>query len=127
MSAFTDKIEYLMAKNGKTKTQFLRDMNLGSSTFQRWKERGNLPRSIYIHSIAEYFGVSPEYLTQEDDQTPVEKMVEDIVRQVKEEIKTPTADISSERQKIIDMLSDVDESRLQEIKSYLEYLASKGK
>lgn len=130
MSVFTDNIEFLLAKNHLTKTQFLHDCQLGVNSFQRWKERGNIPRQHYLQAIADYFGVTTEYLTtpHEPDEYAKEKaMVDRIVQQVKEEMKKPTADISSERQKIIDMLSDVDESRLQEVKSYLEYLASKGK
>lgn len=130
MSVFYDNLEILLERKGITKRKFQNDLSLSAGTVQKWKERGNTPRNAYLVQIANYFGVTVDYLTtpHEPDQFDKEKaMVDRILQQVREEIKTPTADISSERQKIIEMLSDVEESRLQEIKSYLEYLASKGK
>lgn len=130
MSVFTDNLDCLLKKNGITKKKMQEDLHLSVNAIQSWKQRGNIPRQHYLIAIANYFGVTVDYLTtpHEPDQFDKEKaMVDRILQQVREEIKTPTADISSERQKIIEMLSDVDESRLQEIKSYLEYLASKGK
>lgn len=130
MSVFTENLDYLLKKNGITKKKIQQDLHLSANAIQSWKQRGNIPRQHYLIAIADYFGVTVDYLTtpHEPDEFDKEKaMVDRILQQVREEIKTPTADISSERQKIIDMLSDVDESRLREIKSYLEYLASKGK
>lgn len=130
MSVFFENLELLLRKNGVTKRQLQRDLSLSESALQKWKERGNIPRQHYLRAIADYFGVTVDYLTTPHDPDEYDKdkaLVDRIVQQVKAEIKNPTADISSERQKIIDMVSGLDEERLKEVKSYLEYLASKDK
>lgn len=130
MSVFTDNLDRLLKKNGITKKKMQQDLHLSANAIQAWKQRGNIPRQHYLRAIADYFGVTVEYLTTPHDPDEYDKdkaLVDRIVQQVKAEIKNPTADISSERQKIIDMVSGLDEERLKEVKSYLEYLASKDK
>lgn len=130
MSTFSQNVEQLLAERGIGIMQFQRDLGLAKNTVNVWREKGSMPRPARLHAIADYFGVTVDYLTTPHDPDEYDKdkaLVDRIVQQVKAEIKNPTADISSERQKIIDMLSGLDEERLKEVKSYLEYLASKDK
>lgn len=64
---FTDKIRMLLNKKGVSQNEFLKVLNIGRNAFSSW-ERGKesneekLPNGSTLLKIADYFGVSVDYL-----------------------------------------------------------------
>ena len=57
-----DKILELIKQKGITQQAFLRDMGLDKSTISDWKRGSNQSYKKHIEKIADYFGVSIDYL-----------------------------------------------------------------
>lgn len=59
---FTEIVLDLIAKNGITKNKMLKDLKMGTGTFATWEKRGTIPSGETLSKIADYFGVSTDYL-----------------------------------------------------------------
>lgn len=59
---FTDNVQSLAIKNGITVAKMLKDLNMGQGTFSTWKARGTIPSGEILAKIADYFGVTVDYL-----------------------------------------------------------------
>lgn len=62
---FTDIIEKLCDEKNITIAKMLRDLDLASSIFNKWKFRGSFPSIETVKKIAEYFDASIDYLVSE--------------------------------------------------------------
>lgn len=56
-----ERITELLHKNGLSQNDFCRKIDIPSSTFRTWK-KGACPSADNLYKVAQYFGVSVEYL-----------------------------------------------------------------
>lgn len=64
---FWDTFIDLCAKNGKKPNPVAKELGFGSSAVTHWK-RGTVPSDISLKKIADYFGVSVDYLLGKEEQ-----------------------------------------------------------
>lgn len=57
-----NRIDLRLSELQKKKSQMLADLNIPSSTYSTWKKKQAVPDMKYLLPIAEYLGVSLEYL-----------------------------------------------------------------
>ena len=60
--AFYDIFESLCTENGVTPTQVARDNGIKQSVVAMWKKRDSTPKAETVQKLADYFGVSVDYL-----------------------------------------------------------------
>lgn len=62
-----ERIETLLREKGVTRNKFSQDIGISSATFYNWQTRGSTPKADILQRIAEYFGVSTDYLLGKTD------------------------------------------------------------
>ena len=67
--AFYENFERLCTEKGITPTQVAKDNGIRQSVVAMWKNRGSTPRYNTAKKIAEYFGVSVDYLISGNQET----------------------------------------------------------
>lgn len=71
---FIERINYLRKERNLTRTQVLKDCNLGKNSFINW-ENGIYPNKATLAVLAQYFNVSVDYLEgKEDEKSPTANM-----------------------------------------------------
>lgn len=65
---FIERIKQLTKEKGITIAKMLKDLEMGQGTFSTWKTRGTVPSGATLQKIAEYFGVSVDYLLGKSEQ-----------------------------------------------------------
>ncbi|WP_087064239.1 helix-turn-helix domain-containing protein [Intestinibacillus massiliensis] len=74
---FYDKFAELCSKKGVTPTRAALEIGLSKSTPTSWKNRGLTPQGDTLSKIADYFGVSTDYLLgNEQKEKPTGKSVD---------------------------------------------------
>lgn len=63
---FLQKINSLIKQNNITRNKLLTDLKLGKNSFVNWEQRGTIPNGETLSQIANYFGVSVDYLLGRD-------------------------------------------------------------
>lgn len=66
---FVQTVQNLASQKGITIAKMIKDLGLGQGTFSTWKKRGTIPNGDVLREIADYFGVSVDYLLGEDTET----------------------------------------------------------
>lgn len=67
---FIDKVDKLLRERGMTRKQMLADLKMGSNQCTYWA-RGSMPNRATVTAIANYFGVSVDFLLgATDDPAP---------------------------------------------------------
>lgn len=61
-SEMISRIQYLMAKDSKNKSQILRELHLSTSTLSDWEKGKGNPSSSAIIKLARYFNVTSDYI-----------------------------------------------------------------
>lgn len=69
--SFVEIVLDLIAKKKISKNKLLSDLELSKNSFVNWIERGTIPNGDTIVKIADYFGVSTDYLL---GRTPTQKI-----------------------------------------------------
>lgn len=64
---FYDKFIYLCDKKGVAPIQVRKDLEISQSTMASWKSRGLTPNATTLAKLADYFGVTVDYLLGKDD------------------------------------------------------------
>lgn len=64
---FTERIQNLAKSKNIKIAQMLKDLNMGQGTFSTWKKRGTVPNGETLQKIADYFGVTVDYLLGKTD------------------------------------------------------------
>lgn len=59
---FIEKLDYLLNRNRMSGHKLSTDLNLGKNAYNNWKIRKNIPSGDILIKIADYFGVSVDYL-----------------------------------------------------------------
>ena len=65
---FVDILLELLRKRGISKNKMLTDLSLGKNSFVNWSTRGTIPNGETLQKIANYFGVSVDYLLGKTDE-----------------------------------------------------------
>lgn len=60
----------LMKRKGVTKKKLTDDLGISKNSFQYWEKNGNIPSGAILQKIADYFGVSTDYLLGRDEKAP---------------------------------------------------------
>lgn len=63
---FYNRLKELCDSQGKSLTNVISELGMSSGNLSKWK-KGKVPKSDTIHALAEYFGVSSDYLLGIDD------------------------------------------------------------
>lgn len=63
-----EKIEELIKASGKTAYQVAKEMGISPSLFSEWKSKKYEPSRNNLDKIADYFGVSVDFLMGRKDQ-----------------------------------------------------------
>lgn len=85
---FVDVLNRLIKEKGISRSQAFKDLGIGKNSSYYWRG-GNLPNSATLNAIAEYFGVTTDYL--------LEKSTE----------KKPSTVNSAEPVKVTDSIDDI--------------------
>ena len=62
MNITLQRIQLLLAKTNTKTSVMLRDLDIPSSTYSSWYSKNRYPSTEYVIKLAEYFGVSTDYL-----------------------------------------------------------------
>lgn len=65
---FVQRLNELLKERGITRKKFLEDVGMGRNAFSHWEKDGRTPNNSTFKAIADYFGVSVEYLRGETDE-----------------------------------------------------------
>ena len=105
---FFDRINELCVRNGISADKLCKDLNLSNATATKWR-KGAIPRNSTLKLIADYFGVTVDYLLtgEQKEKAPQE---------------TPEG-LDAE---IIKLYSSLPEEKKQQALSYLEFLLKQG-
>ena len=101
-------IELCNNKN-KTPTSVISELNISRGSVTHWKS-GKVPHHNTLIKIADYFGVSVDYLLGKTD-TP----------------ESPKSALSPGKQKIVDMCDSLSAEDLQKVIEYTEFIIAKKK
>lgn len=146
---FFDIFKSLCEENGVSCKRAVADIGLSNSISTKWKKTGATPKGETLLMIAEYFGVSTDYLLGETDD-PIDYDDPDLiaslnptvlatfngdVRKAYEFEQTQEADAQQEMEEqakenlakvaLFGGDSEVTEEMWQEVKSYVEYIKQK--
>lgn len=58
---FYERLKELCAKNGISVTNLVKELGMSTGNISKWKG-GNVPKSQTVSALAEYFGVSSDFL-----------------------------------------------------------------
>lgn len=67
---FIDKVEQLLKEKHIQKKVFLSDVGLAKNSFVNWRERKTIPNGATLQKIADYFGVTVDYLLGKETDKP---------------------------------------------------------
>lgn len=131
---FWDKFVLLCNKKGKTPNGVCMELNFSNATATKWKN-GSMPRSTTLHKIAEYFGVSVDYLigptikkiaksngvtfSSLPEDIPTEFTTMEIDRSEFEEL------LIIQKQKILDACENLSPEQLEKVVEYVEFISAK--
>lgn len=62
-----ERIKSLLKEQSKTKKDLSEALGIGINTIKRWETENRIPNATTLLGIADYFGVSVEYLKGETD------------------------------------------------------------
>ena len=69
-----EKILKLIKEKGITEKEFLNDLKFDKTAMSQWKKGQNVSYKKYINRIADYFGVTTDYLLKDDLLAPDKKL-----------------------------------------------------
>lgn len=69
---FHDRVNALCAERGMSITKLASELGFSSSTPNNWRDMAGLPRAKTVKAVADYFGVSVDYLKGDDAAVNVE-------------------------------------------------------
>ena len=64
---FISIIDELLKEKGVTATKMLEECKIGKNQYTYWKKNGNVPSGAILQKLADYFGISVDYLLGKGD------------------------------------------------------------
>lgn len=98
---FWNNLNTLCAKQGISIAKLCSELNLSNSISTKWK-KGTLPNNSTLKKIADYFGVSVDYLLGKE---------------------SSNTDLPEQDKKVLDMLHNLDKTGKEKAEQYLELLS----
>lgn len=89
---FANRLNYYMAKNGKTQSDLVNDLSINKSTISTWCNGTKMPRMGTIQTLADYFSIMKSDLIEEKPATnngelnELEKMFMDLPTERRDEV-----------------------------------------
>ena len=74
---FFDNFVKLCNSIGKTPSAVVQELGMAKSAVTNWRKRGNQPTGANLHKIADYFGVTVDYLLNGETKKSPDVMSED--------------------------------------------------
>lgn len=108
--AFYEKYLELCAKAGKSPSCVALEISLSKTTVNRWKNGGGVTDATAL-KVANYFGVSPEWLKGE---------TEDPSAGIKKDPIPKDEVVSSAKQKLLDALDGLSDSQIEKLIGIIE-------
>lgn len=99
---FLERLNNLILGKGITRNKLLLDLGINHSAFDSWKNRDTIPSGKILLKIADYFGVSVDYLLGKESNN---------------------ADLPEQDKKVLDMLHNLDKTGKEKAEQYLELLS----
>lgn len=112
---FYDKYVKLCNSVGKTPSAVALEIGIEKSTVTRWKS-GKSQTDKNIQKVADFFGVSVEWLKSNDDSAP----------EIKEKPTAESSELSKDIQELTILLESLSDEKLQMVVNYVRFLASQG-
>ena len=119
----------LCTERGTTPTEVCHSICLASSAATKWNS-GAIPRDTTLKKIADYFGVTPEYLLHGEDTPPQPSKPISLNLQLfaEDPPEQPVSDAEAFEARLREIARDLTEDDLKELENYANYLISrKGK
>ena len=120
---FYDIIEHLCKERGIYVTQLASDIGVSKSNVTNWKN-GRVPRSDKVRKIADYFGVTVDYLLR-DTTHQISFLDQDTGNNIKKKLG---GRLSDEQQKqydeLMELLEKVPEDKLEAVMAMMNALAN---
>ena len=98
---FHDRVNALCAERGISITKLASELGFSSSTPNNWRDMAGLPRAKTVKAVADYFGVSIDYLKDDNVAMNVET-IQDNRGIVERTVHTPAAITNSTERKLTD-------------------------
>ena len=89
---FSERLEDLLKKEGKTKVEVANFAGITTQTFYDWKKKGAVPNADTAVKIAKYLDTSVEYLITGEDENSLSKKVDTLTQKIeaaKKILETP--------------------------------------
>lgn len=104
---FVDRVAMLAKEKGVTEKQVLLDCNLNKNLFGLWR-RGSNPNKATQKILADYFGVSVEYLMGETDD------------RAKKNSPGQVTEAKGARKAILDLIDGMSDDQLQKLETLIQ-------
>lgn len=99
---FYDKFLKMCVSVGKKPSAVALDIGIHKSTVSNWKNRGTMPTDVVLQKLADYFGVTVDELTDENENKP-----------------TPEGELTEKELQLIYRLRKLPQSRLDSLLDFL--------
>jgi len=114
--SFLERLLAEIDNAGITKNKLLTDLELSKNSFVAWSKRGTVPSGETLDKLANYFGVTIDYLLgRTDDPTPPDK-------------QKPSAEaegLTETQRRVYDMVKHLPDDKAAEAIDYVQYLIDK--
>ena len=107
--AFYDKFEELCKAKGLTPTRATRENGLAQSVISMWKTRGSTPQAATVQKLADYFGVTVDYLLGKDEKEKLDDHM--------------TVEQKSQYNEIMELLKKVPKNKMDAVLAMLKALS----
>lgn len=91
MGSLAERVERLIYEKGISRTELARQVETKESTIRNWSVRGSSPSAEAAYKVAQYFGVTVEWLVsgkeEKDSLTPDERELLELFRALDERDK----------------------------------------
>ena len=105
---FIERVDDLLKDKGISANRMSKALGLGNAAYSNWKAREVLPNGETLKKLAEYFGVSMDYLTGRTD------------------IPTPVNELAAAQIHDGGRYSDLTPEQIEKIKSYEAFLRAEA-
>ncbi len=105
---FIEKLNKLLLKNNVTRAKLIEDIGIGKNQIKYWEVHQNTPNAETIKKIADYFGVTVEYLIGDEDYPD-------------------SSEENDEKKELLNRIGQMDEDQLRQLNDFADYLIGKKK
>ncbi|MBR1763056.1 MAG: helix-turn-helix transcriptional regulator [Eubacterium sp.] len=93
---FIKRLKALMAEKKVTKAEISKELHIGVNQIKYWEDKGNTPDGATLIKLADYFGVSVDYLLGKTDKKNKTVADERSLTEAEKEIIAATADMTED-------------------------------